>query len=156
MTSVVLDANLLLLFVVGTADRRLVGKHRRLSAYDETHFDGLVDLLASFDAVVVTPHSLAEFWNLMGERRRPGDRDHEAIQACALSMVASAVEIHHPATDLITWREIGWLGLSDVAQIAAAGERGATLLSADGPLCHAAGLTGVEAISFWRIVDPTL
>ncbi len=155
MTPVVLDANLLLLFVVGTADRRLVRKHKRLSAYDETHFDGLIDLLSGFDEVVVTPHSLAEFWNLMGERKRPGDLDHDTIHACALSMVASVVEIHRPATDLITWNEIAWLGLSDVAQIAAARERGATLLSADGPLCHAAGSSGVEAISFWRIIDPT-
>jgi hypothetical protein len=43
---VLLDANLLVLWVVGRASRDYIGRHKRLRAYDLADFDSLMRMLA--------------------------------------------------------------------------------------------------------------
>jgi hypothetical protein len=63
MMSVVLDANLLLLLVVGSADRTYIKKHKRLQSYRESDFDLLRQLIAPMSAIIVTPNILTEVSN---------------------------------------------------------------------------------------------
>ncbi|MGB7432417.1 MAG: hypothetical protein WA921_08125 [Ahrensia sp.] len=153
MKPVVLDANLLLLLIVGTAGADLISKSKRLEKYNEDFFYNLIQLLEPRGQVIVTPHTLAEFWNMIGEKKRDFDTDHDRVFSESVRFLAEFVEVHVPAVQLTHFQELQRLGLSDVAQISAAEEKGAVLISDDGALCHNARLRGVEAISFWQEID---
>ena len=61
--SVVLDANLLVLLVAGYTDKSLIERHKNLSAYDADGFDLLVETLADYSHVILTPNALTEASN---------------------------------------------------------------------------------------------
>ena len=65
MNSVLIDTNLLVLLIVGTADRSLIDLHRRTREFIARDYDELVRLLARFDQFWVTSHCLAETSNLL-------------------------------------------------------------------------------------------
>ena len=77
------DANLLVLLVVGTTGRDLIPKHRRLRQFLERDYDLLLSLLAGatslggrsdpaeVGAVLVTPNTLTEASNLLEQHREP-------------------------------------------------------------------------------------
>ena len=59
------DANLLVLLVIGTAQRSLIGRHPRLKEYTANDFDVLTRLLDAGEKVYVTPNTLTETSNLL-------------------------------------------------------------------------------------------
>ena len=65
------DANLLLLLVVGTTDQALIRSHRRLQAFDALDYELLVGLLSNFQQVLVTPNTLTETSNLLRQHGEP-------------------------------------------------------------------------------------
>ena len=70
VSQVVIDANLLVLLVVGAVDRRLVGKHRRVRSFEPEEYDLLLDLLQETpQPAVVTPNTLTEASNLLEDRQ---------------------------------------------------------------------------------------
>lgn len=140
----VIDANLLLLLVVGRHDARDIARSKRLSGYSAYDFALLSGLLQSAVVTIVTPHALTEVSNLIGG----GDDDSNYQRNRALAgFVAQSIEVYTPSIDLMKAKTFFRLGLSDAAQIAAAMERG-TLLTADGPLFQFAVGLGVPAILF--------
>ncbi len=66
-----IDANLLVLLVVGSVGRDLIAKHRRLREYAEEDYDILIDLLDPVDCVFVTPNTLTEASNLLAQHGDP-------------------------------------------------------------------------------------
>ena len=66
-----IDANLLVLLVVGRVGRDLIAKHRRLREYTAEDYDVLVDLLNPVDRILVTPNTLTETSNLLAQHREP-------------------------------------------------------------------------------------
>ena len=70
-TGVFVDSNLLVLLVVGRVGRRLITKHRRLHEYTADDYDMLVELLTPFGQVFVTPNTLTETSNLLGQHANP-------------------------------------------------------------------------------------
>jgi hypothetical protein len=69
--SLIIDANLLVLFIVGSTHRGLVAKHKRLRAFSLEDFDLLCRLLGSSPQVLVTPNALTEASNLLGYIAEP-------------------------------------------------------------------------------------
>jgi hypothetical protein len=65
--SLILDANLLVLLVVGSVDERQVPSFRRTRAYTREDFHLLNGFMARFRTLVVTPHILAEATNLLDD-----------------------------------------------------------------------------------------
>jgi hypothetical protein len=55
-----LDANLLLLLIVGLTDQRYLARHKRLRSYTASDYDLLLKFIAQFDDLVVTPNALSE------------------------------------------------------------------------------------------------
>ena len=113
------DANLLVLLVVGSVERRLIAKHRRLRAYSVEDYETLVNLLDRVEQVLVTPNTLTETSNLLAqhaepERSRFFDRLRFVIQESREIAVASAVASHNSA--------FGRLGLTDAALLEVATE----------------------------------
>ncbi len=68
---VFIDSNLLVLLVVGRVGRGLITKHRRLQEYTADDYDILVELLRPADQVFVTPNTLTEASNLLGQHANP-------------------------------------------------------------------------------------
>ena len=68
---VYLDANLLVLLVVGETDRKLIAKHKRLSEFDEDDYERLVELLSHMGQILVTPNTLTEASNLLAQHGEP-------------------------------------------------------------------------------------
>ena len=55
-----LDANLLVLLVVGSVDQELIAKHRRLRRFATEDYERLLGLIARVERVLVTPNTLAD------------------------------------------------------------------------------------------------
>ena len=62
---IILDTNLLLLFLVGSYDVKLIKKYKRTLKYSEEEYEWIVIVVSSFSTIVVTPHILAEVWNFI-------------------------------------------------------------------------------------------
>ncbi len=106
------DANLLVLLVVGSVDRRLIAKHRRLRAYSAEDYETLINLLSRVEQVLVTPNTLTEASNLLAQHAEPElsrlfDRLRFVIQESKEIVVASGLASRNSA--------FGRLGLTDSA-----------------------------------------
>jgi hypothetical protein len=99
--SLLLDSNLLLVFVTGASDPRLFGRFKRVSSYTLQDYELLVRLLGAFMVLLTTPHSLPENskadWFqrfailLQSEGMTPGLREHW-MSACELAKTPEFVE----------------------------------------------------------------
>ena len=66
-----IDASLLVLLVVGSVGKELIEKHRRLREYSAEDYDILISLLDPVARVYVTPNTLTETSNLLGQHANP-------------------------------------------------------------------------------------
>ncbi|AGY57384.1 hypothetical protein GKIL_1138 [Gloeobacter kilaueensis JS1] len=62
-----IDSNILLLLFVGSYDRRLITKYKRLSTFDQNSFEVLVKIVALFSKLITTPNVLTEVSNLSNQ-----------------------------------------------------------------------------------------
>lgn len=65
------DANLLVLLIVGSVDVRIIARHRRLGDYAPTDYFNLIALLGRVNRIFVTPNTLTEASNLLRQHREP-------------------------------------------------------------------------------------
>ena len=68
---ILVDANVLLLLLVGSLDRRLIETFKRTRQYTPDDFQVLDAFLGRFRRIVSTPHILAEAGNLGGQLNEP-------------------------------------------------------------------------------------
>ena len=66
-----IDANLLLLLVVGNANPSAIARHRRLQEFTPDDYYMLIDLISQVQQVLVTPNTLTETSNLLGQHGEP-------------------------------------------------------------------------------------
>ena len=140
------DANLLVLLVVGLTGRDLIGKHRRLRDYRAEDYDILLDLISGVEKVFVTPNTLTEASNLLAQHRDPEKTlffdtlRRFIIQESEEVVIASAVASNNPT--------FGRLGLTDAVLMEAISET-TPLLTVDLDLYLAALNEGQEtAVNF--------
>lgn len=67
----IIDSNLLVLLIVGTTGRELIAKHKRSRQFRADHYDRLIQVIATADRVIVTPNTLTEASNLLGQHGEP-------------------------------------------------------------------------------------
>ena len=70
-TGYFVDTNLLLLYIVGQEDPQIIAKHRRLEDYSAQDYTILKDLLTQAGQLFVTPNTLTEASNLLGQHGEP-------------------------------------------------------------------------------------
>ena len=147
--SLLLDTNLLLIYLIGGKDPKLLEGARRLNAYIEEDFYLLVEFIEmyGFTQLFSTPHILTEASNLIGLERhllRTLGRDalKEYVQHCK--------ELSYDACVLVDEPEFNRLGLTDVA-IRLASSLPAFVLTADFPLYLHLSAVGVEVENFNHI-----
>ena len=110
--SLLIDANLLVLWAVGTVSPSLIPRHKRLAAYVESDYELLSNFLATYDAITITPNALTEASNLAKQIAEPARSQVAGIIAliaerCNETYVRSLVAVGRS--------EYKYLGLSDAA-----------------------------------------
>ena len=149
-TGFFIDANLLLLLIVGSVGKDLIAKHRRLRRFTVEDFDRLINLLHPVDQVFVTPNTLTETSNLLAQHKDPErsrffDRLQFIIQESKEIVVASTVAARNNA--------FKQLGLTDSALLEAATPE-TPIVTVDLDLYLAALAKGQDtAVNFTRLQD---
>lgn len=145
MRGVIVDANLLLLLIIGSSNIDDVARHRRLHpTYNAKDFQILIAFLSSFETVLVTPSTLAELSNLISY-----SNDDIAIRARFVmrNFVHEFLERYDPSEQVVEDADFPRLGLADAAQLIAA-KTGFLLITTDAHLYVAALQRGYEAVNF--------
>jgi predicted nucleic acid-binding protein len=107
-----LDANLLVLLVVGSENRDLIPKHRRLEHYSAEDFDILLELLENADRLYVTPNTLTETSNLLSQH---GEPERTLLMRRLQYLIHDSNEIVVASIDASSNSRYQKLGLTDAA-----------------------------------------
>ena len=149
MKTFIVDANLLLLWVVGRASREYIKDrvHKKLDAYSLEDFDLLSEILSKAPRVILTPNTLTEVSNHADWVKEPAKSEISAVLRC-LAQASDGVEEHIVASATATnRREFSRLGLTDSVLLELAS--GAwEILTADNHLYLAAAHAGYPATNF--------
>ena len=71
LKGIFIDANLLVLLVVGATDQALISKHRRLRTFMVEDYGRLIELIRQAGQVFLTPNTLTEASNLLAQHPNP-------------------------------------------------------------------------------------
>ena len=116
--SVLLDSNLLLVFLAGSLDISLFGRFKRVSAYTLKDYELLVRLLSSFTILLTTPHILTEVSNLansLPEWLKPDWHRNIATLIASQQETPGLRERWTPAAELAKMPEFAAFGITDAA-----------------------------------------
>ncbi len=107
-----IDTNLLVLLIVGSVDRNLIPKHRRLQRFTVEDCDILINLLDQVKQVFVTPNTLTETSNLLAQHNEPErSRFFDKLKL----IIQESKEIVVASTDASRNKAFKRLGLTDSA-----------------------------------------
>jgi hypothetical protein len=147
-----IDTNLLVLFVVGTAAKEYIAKHKKLTEFTIEDYDLLVKLIARASEVLVTPNTLTETSNLAAYIGEPA---RSKVLDVLRTVSTDSQERYVPSSAAAARRsEFIRLGLADAAMLEATAAEKVTLLTADFNLYHAALAKGSQALNFNHLRDP--
>ena len=111
-----IDANLLVLLVVGLVDTGIIAKHRRLADYSVSDYETLSGLLRRRRRIFVTPNTLTEASNLLRQHREP---ERSLLMAGLRYLIEESEEIVVASAAAASHPEFPRLGLTDAALLAA-------------------------------------
>jgi rRNA-processing protein FCF1 len=140
---VLLDTNILLLWLVGHVDVFLLLAWKRVDIFDVEDFERLKKLLFRFSAILTTPHVLAEVSNFIDQA--PQHRRLALIES--LRKFADENREHYEqARNLVQRTEFKLLGLTDTALVDLSAD--AVVVTMDFHLYNRIVSLGREAINF--------
>ena len=147
MRSLALDANVLVLLIVGNVDRQAIPLHKRSRQFTEADFDLLLVTIEGFDRWVVTSSVLTEASNLLAHT-------HESLKERLLAalgrFIANASE-ERPESRLVVAESVFTrLGLTDAGLITCV-RSGHCLLTTDLDLYLAAASLSGDVVNFNHI-----
>lgn len=142
--ALILDASLLVLFVVGTTSRGLIERHKRLKAFTVEDFDLLCRLIAGAPQVVVTPNILTEASNLLRQIEEPA---RSRILETFRQVVLTSDEEYLASRNAVGVNEFLRLGLTDSASLEVVRDT-RSLLTTDLDLYLSAVARGRVALNF--------
>ncbi len=111
-TGWVIDANLLVLLVVGMTSRHLINKHRRLKRFSVDDYDRLVEVEIGDKLLFVTPNTLTEASNLLAYHNDP---ERSLFFNVLRSLIENSQEIIVASVDASHNSAFSQLGLTDAA-----------------------------------------
>jgi hypothetical protein len=141
---VFIDANLLLLFLVGSYDRKLIAKHKRTSDYRPRDLDLLLACVTPFETWVTTPNVLSEVSNLASQTDR-WLRDN--LFTGLARLIPNLEEQYVPSVGLSSHRHLSKFGITDLGIVRIA-ESGCTVLTSDSRLADYVARLGHQAVDF--------
>ena len=108
---VAIDANLLILLIVGMTSRKYIAKHKRCKIFEPDDFDLPIHLLSAAD-VILTPNTLTEASNLLRQIDEPARTE---IGSVFNAYIHRGRERYVESTSATTRTEFIRLGLNDAA-----------------------------------------
>ena len=144
-----IDANLIVLLVVGLAGRDLIARHRRTRTFAVEDYDRLIRAISRVGKLRVTPNTLTEASNLLGQHREP---QRSRLLLKLRDLIEQSPETVVASADAARRDVFPRLGLADAALLEIV-SADAPLLTVDLDLYVAALASGEEAaINFnhWR------
>jgi hypothetical protein len=143
LTKVILDTNLLLLWLVAQTDATLLHQFKRVQQFTYQDIELLQSLIQPYREFVTTPHVLSETSNFL-DQAPSWQRD--ALIDALKDFIRSGVEVYHPADELIDRDEFNAFGLTDTAIAQLSAE--AVVLTADYRLAGKIEALGGNALNF--------
>jgi hypothetical protein len=140
---VLVDANLLVLLLVGRVNRRWIPASKRTQNFTIEDSELLERLVAWFGKLFATPHVLSQVSDLAD---LPG-KDLHKVRRLFRSVVEEIEETYDPSRVLVAHPLFERLGLTDAA-IATVCSRGILVLTADVELQLALQHRGADALNF--------
>jgi hypothetical protein len=144
---VILDTNLLLLLIFGSARRELVGSYKRLNMFVVEDFDALVTIVSRFRTVATTPNILTEVSNLAAS---VADKHKDEYVAEFAQEISVLDEQYVPSRHVLMSPALAAFGLSD-AVIAEIATRDLLVLTIDAPLYQYLSGMGLPVLNFNHI-----
>lgn len=142
---VLLDANVLLLLVVGSVEPALISEFKRTAMFDKDDYHLLLDMLPRASTIVSTPHVLTEVNGLMNQLRS----DQKAVVRGSLkALVGGLSEANVPATTVVEHALFYRLGLTDAAVACLADAGDLLVVTVDFDLWASLKTAGLEAVNF--------
>lgn len=143
---VLIDTNILLLLILGSADINQVGRNNRLRKYTPQDLQLVQELIKrSRGPILATPHVLAETDNLARQALN-GSLQKKAM-VFIRNLIINLEEVPIPSKQAVQDPVYFWLGLTD-AGIAQVKTRGCIVLLDDGRLADHLTQTGIKALNF--------
>lgn len=65
---ILIDTNLLLLYIFGSVDAELIARFKRTSQFTTDDFDKVSDFIRLFDKIIFTPHIVTEVSDFIGNK----------------------------------------------------------------------------------------
>ena len=143
--AVLLDTNILLLWLVGNTDAGLLLTFKRVQSFEERDIVLLERLLRPFQRMVTTPHILTEVSNFVDQS--PIYRRARLVEALR-EFIEDHVEIYEAASVLSNRSEFNSLGLSDTALASLSSD--AVVITTDFHLSERIASQGGQTINFSR------
>ena len=144
---VLVDTGVLLLYVVGTCDRKQITSYKRTNTFAEEDYDTLVDILRSCGTMVTTPNILTEVSNLL----KQGNTHMRELRFKSFAKtIGSSEERYEESVRLSHMPEFRRFGLADASiyEVACAGY---LVLTVDSRLADYLLRKGLGAINFNHI-----
>ena len=147
LRGVFIDANLLVLLVGGTLDPAIIGRHRRLRTFGPEDFERVQGVVSEFKHVLVTPNTLTEASNLLGQHREP---ERSRLLAMLGVLIHESPEIVIASTEAADHPAFPRLGLTDAGLLRLV-SRKTPLVTVDLDLYLAASKDDAySAFNFWH------
>jgi|SRR5579883_1996484 hypothetical protein len=146
--SVVLDANLMVLYLIGRVNRRRIPGFKRTQNHTIEDFRLLERLLDWFGGLVSTPHVFSQATDLA----KPYGHELRLVRSELKALTGSTRELYQNSQVLAHHPVFEQLGLADSA-LAAEADRGALILTADINLQVAIERRGKDALNFNHLRD---
>lgn len=136
----ILDTNVMLLFVVGSADERMIETHKRVSnRFIRRNYKQLLSIIEATENLATTSNILTEVSNLL---RQTDNRKRERLVSVFARIIESIPEIFLKSDTVVNDNYFHRLGLTDsiILKLKADDYH---ILSIDGPLCWACSDEGL-------------
>lgn len=148
-----IDTNLLVLFVVGTVAKEYITKHKKLTEFTVEDYDRLVKIIARASEVLVTPNTLTETSNLAAYIKEPARG--KVLNVLRTVIASASQERYVPSSVAAERKEFIRLGLADAALLEIAA-KDVALLTTDFDLYNTALAKGALALNFNHLRDQYL
>lgn len=125
---VMLDTNLLVMYLIGTYNPELVPEFKRTETYTVDDFEMLQYYVSQFDKLIVTPHVLAETWNFV--EKIPKHEFQDFLNK-AVPFLEVCDEEQVDKNDILLSGSFSFIGVTDMGVIRAAQSRKCLVITDD-------------------------
>lgn len=146
MTRVLLDANLLLLYVVGKTRQDLIGKHRRVKQFNSRDYPLLRKMLCSFSQIILTPNIVTECSDLLSDEPKD-DFAKSNLKAFIENDDFIVFEQYVQSRSAVRMAEYNYLGVADCSLLSLV-DSNTVLLTMDHRLAEAATKKNPYSLNF--------